>query len=206
LTSPVGTLDRSLVVFEAAQLVARNGVIALRDGGLFAEAAWHPDIVDLWLRRPPRAMRHRRRQGTWFSCLLEYAYNYYHWICEVLPRFHRVLDRLPHDTRFVVPPRMAAWQWESLAAIGIERGRCESLPVDECWQIDELYYAPPVAVCADHDPDAARWVRDVVIRAFGGGDLRQEVRRVFMSRVACRVATSSTKQNCGRCSKRPDSP
>jgi hypothetical protein len=157
--APVGTFDRSLVVFPGARLLAQNGLIALRDGTILAQPAWGQDNVDQWLTVRPRHCRVTTRPGRWFSCLLEFAYNYYHWMCDVLPRLHNVLHRLPPDVRFVVPDRMAAWQWDSLAACGVARERCSRLPPDEHWIVEELYYAPPAAVCGDHHPDAIRWVR-----------------------------------------------
>lgn len=165
--TPVGSRDRSFVVLEGARLVAANGIIELRDGSLVAEPAWGPDNVERWFAQHRPARRVRRVEGRWFSCLLEFAYNYYHWICDVLPRFHGVWSRLPPGVRLVVPARMSAWQWDALAAIGVSRAQCAQLPPDETWAPDELYYAAPAATCGDHDPDAVAWVRDRVLSAVG---------------------------------------
>lgn len=162
LASPIGTTDRNLVRFVSARLVSQTGILELSDGSLLAEPAWHPDIVTPWLQRATRPARRRRQRGPWFSCLLAFAPNYYHWMCDVLPRLYDVLERLPRDTRFVVPHDMTAWQRDSLAAVGIDASRCASLPLDEAWSFDELYYSAPVAVCGDHERNAVAWLRDTI--------------------------------------------
>jgi len=181
LATPLGTNGRTLVAFSGARAIDQNGIIELADGSLLAEPAWHPDIVEEWLRRRRHRVRSRRQRGPWFSCLLEFSCNYYHWICDVLPRFSGVLDRLPADVRFVVPGAMAPWHWDSLAALGIPPSRCAQLPRDEAWAFDELYYAGPAAVCGDHDPTAVAWLRDAVVgtigRSAGPADRRLYVTR-----------------------------
>ncbi len=181
LAAPVGINARQLVIFTGARAIDQNGVIELADGALLAEPAWHPDIVEPWLRHRRHRMRSRRQRGAWFSCLLEFSYNYYHWICEVLPRLYKVLDRLPADVRFVVPATMAEWQWDSLAALCVPRSRCAQFPRDEAWTFDELYYAGPVATCGDHDPRAIEWLRSVMMRSVGGVD-RSASRRLYLTR------------------------
>jgi capsular polysaccharide biosynthesis protein len=180
LAEPIGTSDRSLVVFDGARLIDQNGVIELRDGSLLAEPAWHPNVVNPWLDRRQRPVRSRRMRGAWFSCLLEFSYNYYHWICEVLPRFHAVLERLPAEVRFVVPESMAEWQWDSLDALGVLRARCAQLPRGEAWACDALYYAGPVAACGDHDPRAVEWLRSRATAALGAAGSGRD--RLYITR------------------------
>lgn len=181
LSPPIGTYARDLVAFTGASAIDQNGIIELANGSLLAEPAWHPNVVDPWLRRRRPAARSRHQRGPWFSCLLEFSYNYYHWVCDVLPRLHRVIDRLPADVAFVVPESMAAWQWDSLAAVGVARSRCAQLPRDEAWTFDELYYAGPAAVCGDHDPHAVEWLRSTVVGA-AGGSAHSRDRKLYVTR------------------------
>jgi hypothetical protein len=179
---PIGTTDRSLVILPDSWLLDQNGLIGLADGSLLAEPVWGAENAERWLARRPSGRRTRRIAGRWFSCLLDFSYNYYHWICDVLPRFYDVLQRLPADVRVVVPHQMSPWQWGSLEAIGVPRDRCASLPTDERWQIEELYYAAPVAICGDQQPDAVRWVRDVTLAKMGAAAGREPGLRLFISR------------------------
>lgn len=182
-TPAVGTGDGYLVVFSGASAIGQRGLIELADGSWLVEPLWEAANAggdpDHW-RRPCRPRR--RQRGPWFSCLLYLSYGYYHWICDVLPRFHRVLERLPAATRFLVPWEMQSWQWDALAAIGIDRARCERLPTDRDWVFDELYYAPPAAMTGDHDPDAIRWVRERVLASLGVAPPPQANDRLFVTR------------------------
>lgn len=161
-------MDGGLIAFTGAAVVSERGLMELADGSLLAEPVWdilHVSPSALWRRRfRPRV----RQKGPWFSCLLHYANRYYyHWICDVLPRFHRVLDHLPANTKFLVPWGMKPFQWEALAAIGVDRSRCVPFPPGRAWVFDELYYAPPAAPVHEHNAAAIGWVRDTVMASLG---------------------------------------
>ena len=161
-----GSIEGCLIVFTQATVSGQSGVIELVDGSLLAEPAWDSKNVSPSPANWRRRLRLRQRQkGPWFSCLLHYAYGYYHWVCDVLPRFHRVVGLLPPATKFLVPWTMEQWQWDALAAIGVDRARCVQFPVGRDWVFDELYYAPPAAPTGEHDADAIRWVRDTVLES-----------------------------------------
>ncbi|MFA5910144.1 MAG: glycosyltransferase family 61 protein [Vicinamibacterales bacterium] len=165
---PVGTFHGALIVFSRATVLDDKGFIELTDGSLFVEPVWHPDnVFPSAAYRRRRLVPPRRQQGPWFSCLLFFAHGYFHWLCDVLPRFHRVLELLPAGTRFLVPWAMEPWQWDALAAVGVDRARCVQFSPGRGWVFDELYYAPPAAMTGDHDPEAIAWVRQAVLAAVG---------------------------------------
>lgn len=175
----VGTFAGYLAVITGATVAGQDGFIELSDGSFLVQPAWHRDNVVpnpvYWRRRMRPAKRVR---GRWFSCMLYFCYGYYHWICDVLPRFHRVLERLPSDVRFLVPWQMEPWKWDALEAIGVARERCVRFPAGAHWRVDELYYAPPAAMTGDHDPEAMRWVNERVCHSLSPGTEP----RIFISR------------------------
>ncbi|TDU71396.1 uncharacterized protein DUF563 [Prosthecobacter fusiformis] len=191
--NPVGVFDGYLVVLDSATVSGQDGFVQLNDGSFLIQPAWHannlvPNPV-YWRRRFTSPVRQR---GKWFSCLLFFSYGYYHWICDVLARFHRVLESLPLDTKFLVPWKMETWKWASLEALGIQRERCVQFPPDSHWIFDELYYAPPSAMTGDHDPEAIQWVRDTVVNHYNLTSSYGKNTRLYLTR---RHAASRRVQN-----------
>lgn len=167
LSAPVGTFRRYLATVPQARINSPFGYTIMPGGAFLIQPAWHQDS---FLKHPAYFKRWQRRSvfmpGTWFNAILFHAASYYHWMCDVLPRFHQILDRLPPETRFIVPGTMTGWQWESLSAIGVDRSRCVSYPGDRPWVLERLIYAPPAAMTGDHEPAAMTWVRDALCAHF----------------------------------------
>jgi hypothetical protein len=167
LDAPVGTFRRYLATVLNARISSQYGYTIMPDGTFLIQTAWHQSS---FINHPAYFKRLQPRsifmKGVWFNAILFHAGSYYHWICDVLPRFHQILEQLPAETRLIVPGSMADWQWESLRAIGIERSRCVGYDGARPWVLERLIYAPPVAMTGDHELSAMAWVRDSVLSHF----------------------------------------
>lgn len=155
----VGVYKRYVSILENITLHSAEGFIQLSDGSFVVETAWissnlinHPSYYQRF-KPSPKYMK-----GKWFSCLMFWSYGYYHWLCDVLPRFYKVLEYLPENTKFIVPAKMENWKLNSLEAIGINADRCVKFDGKKPWKLEKLYYAPPVAMTGDHEPEAMLWV------------------------------------------------
>ena len=159
----VGLLDRYLAVFNHARLHTQDGYVQLQNGRFIVETAWSKESIlnnsyFFKLFEYPEKFK----SGNWFSSLLFWNSAYYHWICDILPRFYQVLDDLPPDTRIIIPANPKEWQVKSLEAIGVDRKRMVEFPLNTIWKFEHLYFAPPVAMTGDHMHEAVAWIHRTV--------------------------------------------
>lgn len=164
----VGTFRRYLAWVSGAMVVGVDGFTVMPDGTFLIQPAWAKELVTenpAYFKRfqPKSALK----EGRWFNPLLYWHSSYYHWVCQVLPRFYQVTERLSIDVKIMVPGKMQPWMWDSLMCIGVEKSRCESFVGDRPWKIEELCYVPPVAMAADHDAEAMEWLRETVKKKLG---------------------------------------
>jgi capsular polysaccharide biosynthesis protein len=84
--------------------------------------------------------------------------NHCHWLLDALPRL-ALLNEFPPDTRIVVPGKLAAYQWESLALLGIPKDRIRSSPEIHL-RIEDYYFSSPTTMVACYNPYAVRFLRE----------------------------------------------
>ena len=163
-----------------AQLVGALGLVVLPDGSFAAESIFNASHLReaepyrSW--SPTRAVRHR---GNSYSLLIQYALdgNYYHWLHDVVMRLHGVLDRLPEDTQFIVPPRLRPYQYDTLAMLGIDRSQLREFDGRESWLLESLFFSPVTPGA----PAAFAWLREVALRA-NDVSLGPPTRRIYVTR------------------------
>ncbi len=178
--------ERRLFRIPGARLWGPDGIVVLPDGSLAAEGVYDRHHLE---RNPayrkPMPRRSRTVQGDHFSLLGPFSNrgNYFHWLHDALLRLHGVQERLPAGTGYLVPPRLAGFQRESLRLLGVPD---ESLVAyqGDLWQPEQLWFAslpPPGAQVFE----AAEWLRDRMWSAAGVGSpgLR---RRIYISRAGAR--------------------
>lgn len=176
------TFNRFLAVINNAKIHTSSGYIQLSTGEILLETAWIEENI---LGNKKYFDKFKRKElvkpGKWFSILLYWCENYYHWFCDVLPRLHRVINHLPPDMNFIVPANMEPWKLKSLEAIGISSNKCVSFNGSIPWKLEELYYTPPVTMTGDIEKDSIKWVRSKLVSVDSNeNDSKKD--RIFISR------------------------
>jgi len=177
-------VEKYLVAIDGASLVGPSALVVLPDGlpaveSVFGVKAYDPARGQLW----PLGRRRVAKPGRYFSLVTHFAVTggYYHWMHDAMQRLHCVLDRLPPDTRFVVPSGMRPFQRDSLAALGIGPDRTVEYTGTEEWTLGTLYFTNQTPSSGLHRGSADRWLRDELLRSFGLR-LGEPHRRVYLSR------------------------
>lgn len=180
--NPVRLNDRFLAILPEAVIHTREGFVQLNNGRFLIEPAWNTSFMEGtgFLNRRSRFLV-RRYRGNWFSLPMYWSWGYFHWFCDVLPRLHQILDKLPDDTRFLIQDNPPSWMLDSLSIFGINRERCVSLSHRFPVQLERLYYCPPVGMTNDHDPEAVGWVRETFQKVLPAPPKRTD-RRLYVSR------------------------
>jgi hypothetical protein len=178
-----GTFDRYLAVLHNARLHTQEGYIQLTNNEIVLETAWAQQNIknDTYFNKLFKP-KEEFKSGKWFSSLLFWSWGYYHWLCDVLPRFYLVLNDLPLDTKIIIPHNARSWQIRSLELIGISRERMVEFPLDRIWKFEELYFAPPVAMTGDHLHEATQWVSQTMIENLGIHGVPDNNKRIYISR------------------------
>jgi hypothetical protein len=142
----------------------RSGVIRWADGEIETETIWQKahlqqcgDYHSKWSVIP------EKRKGRYFNLSLFWSTGYYHWICDVLPRLHGILPQLmASDMQVIVPPNLAAWQERSLELVGLPREKWLRYHGKRPWRVEHLFYASPVSMTGDHEPESLRWLQQTM--------------------------------------------
>jgi hypothetical protein len=107
-------------------------------------------------------------EGNWTSIVSRwvpngsgYIPNHSHWLLDALPRL-ALLNEFPADTRIVVPGKLAAYQWESLALLGLSKDRLRPSPEIHL-QVENYYFSSPTAMIACYNPYAVRFLREKML-------------------------------------------
>lgn len=162
-----------------AQLVGWRGLTRLADGR-FASEVFYGNL-DLMRQERGFSARPQGRietlQSPCFFLTSHWWKNYGHWYRDVLRQLYGVLPRLPEDVRFVVPSKLAAYQRETISALGIAQERLIPIEYDQIYAVPQLYFTPHT-----EDPTAGwRWLRDKLLAYFGIQPTRG-TRRLYISR------------------------
>jgi hypothetical protein len=191
---PWGTLDRYLAVLYDTTLYSTDGFVQLDNGSFVFDTFWgEENLYKAGFRTRKRSWITKTLKGDWFSLLLFWSWGYYHWFCDVLPRLHLILEQLPIHTKFIIQSSPPSWMRESLRAIGITDDSTYEYDGKFPLQIQNLYYAPPVAMTGDHDREAINWVRETILNSVFNSTTDREigVQRIYLSR-----SKASTRAIC----------
>jgi capsular polysaccharide biosynthesis protein len=166
------------------RLIGHEGVFVLPDGSFCVESIYERYLLteaSTFKRSLPR--NEAFYPGDYYSLIIKFAIapNYYHWMHDVVLRLHDVVQRLPADTRFVVPPRRQEFQNEALAVVGLGPDRLFELDSEGVTRFEHLYFSPPSAPTGVDSPDADKWFRDLALDAYGTS-LGPPSRRIYISR------------------------
>ena len=112
-----------------------------------------PAFRSVWLPRPVALA------GNWTSIVSRWTWpgNYYHWFTDALPRL-ALLDRLPGDTRVLVPSNLQPFQRETLRWMGLGE-RYRETP-ERHLRVENYFFSAPTAMTGCTNPYAVGFLRD----------------------------------------------
>lgn len=179
-----GVIRRRFEEKAGATVWPRSGLIRWADGSLEMETIWRikkhleqcGDYQSKWSWFP------RRRRGRFFNLSLFWWPNYYHWICDVLPRLQDALPLLTPETQIILPPGLGAWQRRALNWLGIPSAQCVQYADKRPWKVDHLLYVSPVVMSANHEPKSFAWMRDRILQNCLGRHAEKKARRLYVTR------------------------
>jgi len=167
-----------------------SGVIRWADGSIEPETIWTEsnlkncgDYQSKWSRFP------RKKAGRFFCPSLFWWQSYYHWICDVLPRFHIFLENRTPDVRIILPQGLTELHRQTLEWLGVPLDECVSHTGRRPWKVEKLLYASPVAMTGDHEAQSLHWMRARMLQGcLGRSEVPPGTRRLYVSRrrAACR--------------------
>jgi len=172
-----------LASFETPAVESRDFLVTTRDGRILFESALSKfevleknGILDSVL-----PSRKKRLPGA--HCLLAHpwAFGYYHWIIEILPRLS-ILERFSATKHvpIIVPNRLTRFQLESLSAAGIHTSRFTQLDAGY-WQPDRLYVPAMLGPTGNPSPHAVEWLK-TRFRHTGVGSIRSSAGMFYLTR------------------------
>ncbi len=176
--------DKYLAYIPGAKLIGSDGLVILPDGSFALEVAWNKSLLQnnsaYYKRRQPKPIKH---YGPYYSLMLIWCSNYYHWMHDVLQRLYLVVDLLPKDVNFVVPANLSQYQYESLRYLGIQDHQLSYFRGDEVWELELLYFSPPTILTGFDSPEASHWLRSIIFAQCGiTPSGKKGNRRIFISR------------------------
>jgi capsular polysaccharide biosynthesis protein len=151
-----------LACFHNARLEGRDFLLLSRENQILFESALSQQevleqngILDTLIR--PTA---RRLSGTYALLAHPWAWGYYHWVIEVLPKLSLIeeLDDLK-SVPLIVPHRLNAFQSDSLLMAGVSVDRMVHLDEGD-WQVDHLFFPEMLAPSGNPSPQAVTWLRE----------------------------------------------
>ncbi len=142
--------DHARLIGEAALLVdhhkracAEAVYLHLHDGD--------PGYNALWLPMPIRL------SGNWTSVISRWPTNYYHWFTDCLTRL-ALLERMPADTKILVPHELQPFQKETLRWLGLT-DRIVPLPGRHL-MVDHYYFSSPTVMMGCANPYGVQFLRE----------------------------------------------
>jgi capsular polysaccharide biosynthesis protein len=180
----IGTFQRRFENLAWPTVWPGSGLIRRADGQLELETIWVAqnlkdcgDYHSRWSWLP------QKRWGRFFNLSLFWSFGYYHWMCDVLTRLHTVLPQLTPDIQVILPPHLKPWQRRSLELLGLPQSQWLPYSGRRPWQVEQLFFASPVAMTGDHETNSLHWVRDTIWqRCLGGAPARAGWRKLYLTR------------------------
>jgi len=153
---------------EQVHLVANSLALVTADKELCIESVYgfryyHDDPAVTYFKLPPSV----ELKGNWTSVVSRWVPNdgsvpnHSHWLLEALPRL-AFLKEFPADTRIIIPRKLAAYQRESLAMLGLKPEQLWSTPESHL-EVEHYYFSAPPSMIAAYSPYAVKFLRDTFL-------------------------------------------
>jgi hypothetical protein len=165
-----------------AQLVGRDGLLALPTGEYALEWAFARDLIERHRDYKTAPASHvERKRGNFYSLLWVHWQNYFHWLHDSMMRLYGVLDRLPADTRFIIPAQLSPAATAALDCFGIPQAQRLHFDGQTTWQVETLHFASHTKRSSYDLPEEVKWFRQRIWQGCGiRGGAHQK--RIYVSR------------------------
>lgn len=179
--------ERALVKIPRARLRGEVGLVVLPNGEfagelvaltregrhamLRPEPAYYEPLPD-----DPPVMR-----GNFYAVLGFGVHHYYHWSHDLIMGMRGMAERLPADTRLVVPETMRPFQEETLGLLGLDDHPRVPFPSGAFWELEHLYVVTPRLKTQIDSTEPYRWFREVAMNRYGVEEAAPS-RRLYLSR------------------------
>src|SRR3984957_10856420 len=179
--------EKYLACVPGGRVLGKRGLVVLPDGSFSAESIYDVSQLPMapeFSERLPTAERYQ--PGNYYSLPIWGAeiggrLYWYHWIHDVVLRLHEIVDRVPPDTRFIVPPNRLPVQDELLALAGVGADRLWEWDGSGVLRLENLYFSPPSPPSGIDSPETDMWLRNRVLAAYGL-ELGPPRRRILVTR------------------------
>lgn len=183
----LGIPEKALVRVSNARLVGHNGLVMLPDGSFVGQLiangpdGWRTMLAKERAYYSPLPKTRRALRGRYFSLMVIGWHNYYHWNHDVIIKLHTVFQHLPRDIRFIAPPELKPFHFDTLRLLGIEPDQLIHFRADELWECDSLYFTVPYPKPSTDTPELLAWFREQSHSMYGSVPPRP-MRRIYLSR------------------------
>lgn len=124
----------------------------------------------------------KRIKEPCISLLSYWWHNYYHWVHDVLCRFHIVLQEIPEIMKILVPAGLAEWQLKSLDMLGVSRDRMIFQAHDSIAICEECLIIPPPSTTARDHPAATQWLNATLRKKILTTSDHKSPNKIYISR------------------------
>ncbi|WP_123812044.1 DUF563 domain-containing protein [Mangrovimonas sp. DI 80] len=166
-------------------LYTLDGFVQNSDGTFLRDTYW-TDIMLLehGLLKHRRSLFYKKLKGNYFSLLLFYSWGYYHWFCDVLPRYVMFMETYGHAIRslnILIQKNPPSWMKNSLELLNYNVHYVEFDGVYPV-KIEILHFIPPLSMTGDHDPKWLNKVRQGLLKNISVQHDKQSLKRLYISR------------------------
>lgn len=145
-----------LAALPSARILGPGGSVITPDGGILTQSTWsHAVFQQDRIYRSLRLPKPEFLSGSYYTIASPFAYNYYHWVVEVLPRLFAYESVAQNHPRLIVNSPLNTWQLESLALLGFREEDLFTLG-GEYLQVQNLYFPSLLGI----NPYTLRWLKE----------------------------------------------
>ncbi|MGH9051044.1 MAG: glycosyltransferase family 61 protein [Acidimicrobiia bacterium] len=179
--------ERALVKIPNARIRGTVGLVILPSGEFAGElVALTPAGRRSMLGAEPSYHRPlpsqaREMRGNFCRVLGLGVGNYYHWGHDVITGLRGVPERLPPDTRLIVPETMKPFQVETLGLLGLDDHPRVPFPAGAFWELENLYVVTPRQKTQIDSNEPLRWFRTAAMGRYGIREVKP-ARRLYLTR------------------------
>lgn len=181
------TPEKALLRISNARLAGSNGLVILPDGTFVGQLiangpeGWRTMLAKQPAYYSPLPQVHRK-EGSYFSLMVIGWQNYYHWNHDVIIKLHWVLDHLPGDIRFIAPPNLKPFHYDTLKLLGIRTDQLCYFQPHELWEVESLYFVVPYPKPSMDTLEPLAWFKERSQSVYGVAP-RRPFKRIFLSRL-----------------------
>lgn len=168
-----------LACIAGARIVGTDGLVISPDDRVFEDSDWGQEWVrESAVMQALRLPKMVRQPGSYVTLLARWAWEYYHWVLDILPRLS-ILEKHGGigEHRYIVPKGLRSFQRESLEILGVPGDHLVEFDSTH-WEIEHLYFPSFVGRTGNPPAWACEWLRSRLMTSTA----QNRHRRLYMSR------------------------